>query len=191
MSKVNREPGKRPWHQHFETVGSITAIVVGVAALLVSFDQSRVMREEIRASIWPALQVDGFASLEDETLTIGMNVQNAGVGPALVRRVAISHDGTAVEDLEALQALMPPDPDVSRATLTGRVLAAGASVRPFELRYPAEASDDAIEVLNSLLSKWSAEVCYCSTLNQCWIADDEPGSPKLVDSCGDQPGGAF
>ncbi len=183
--------GKRPWHQHFETVGSITAIVVGVAALFVSFDQSRVMREEIRASIWPALQVDGFASLEDGTLAIGLNVQNAGVGPALVERVTIRHDDDPVEDLDALRTLMPPDADLSRTTLTGRVLAAGASVRPFELRYPAEETDDAIEVLNRLLSRWSAEVCYCSTLGQCWVAGDEPGSPTMVNGCGDQAGGDF
>lgn len=182
---------KRPWHQHFETVGSITAIVVGVAALFVSFDQSRVMREEIRASIWPALQVDGFASLEEQTLSLGLNVENAGVGPALVEQVTIRHDGQLVEDIEQLLALMPPDPDVSRMSMTGRVLAAGASVRPFELRYPAEETDDALEALNELLAGWSAQVCYCSTLGQCWVAGDERGSPSVIESCADQPGGNF
>ncbi|RFF30704.1 hypothetical protein [Wenzhouxiangella sediminis] len=188
---MNRSSARRPWHQHFETVGSITAIVVGVAALFVSFDQSRVMREEIRASIWPALQVDGFASLENGTLAIGLSVQNAGVGPALVERVTIRHDDSPVEDLDALRALMPPGADLSRTSLTGRVVAAGASVRPFELRYPAEESDDAIDVLNRLLSRWSAEVCYCSTLGQCWVASDDPGAPTMVDSCEGQPGGDF
>ncbi|NBB93132.1 MAG: hypothetical protein GVY32_08195 [Gammaproteobacteria bacterium] len=182
---------RRPWHQHFETVGSITAIVVGVAALFVSFDQSRVMREEIRASIWPALQVDGFASLEDEVLAIGLNVENAGVGPALIQRVTIRHEGTLVNDLDELLALMPPDADVSRMTLTGRVLAAGASARAFELRYPAQETDDALDVLGGLLAGWSTEVCYCSTLDQCWVAGSDRSSPSMVERCDDQPAGSF
>lgn len=107
--------------------------------------------------------MDGFATLDGETLAIGLNVENAGVGPTRVERM----------------------------TLTGRVLTAGAAVRPFELRYPADETDDAIEVLDSLLAGWSAEVCYCSTLGQCWLSGNEGGSPFEVGSCDDQPGGAF
>ena len=40
---------RKPWHQHFETVGSIVAILVGLAALYVSWDQGKVMREQVRA----------------------------------------------------------------------------------------------------------------------------------------------
>jgi hypothetical protein len=118
-------------------------------------------------------------------------VENAGVGPALVERVTIRHEGAVVDDLDDLLARMPPDADLSRMSLTGRVLAAGASVRPFELRYPAEETDDALEVLNKLLADWSAQVCYCSTLGQCWVAGDERGSPSMVESCASQPGGDF
>ena len=62
---------RRGWRLRFETVGSISAIVVGVAALFVSWDQARVMRQEIRASLWPALQIDGFAdTLADRITTV-------------------------------------------------------------------------------------------------------------------------
>jgi hypothetical protein len=182
---------RRPWHQHFETVGSITAIVVGVAALYVSFDQSRVMREELRASIWPALQVDGFVSREDDLMLIGLAVHNAGVGPALVRRVTIRHEGEPVPDLETLRSLMSPGADLSFQTLSGRILAADAMVRPFELRVPDSAAADASETLARLQRDWSAEVCYCSTLNQCWIANVSGQPPREVDRCDDQASGSF
>lgn len=183
-------PG-RPWHQHFETVGSITAIIVGVVALLVSFDQSRVMREEIRASIWPALQVDGKVSREDGLLAIGLAVQNAGVGPALIERVTIRHAGEPVPDLETLRTLMNPDADLSFQTLTGRVLAAGATVMPFELRSPDSGGADVVATMARLEREWAAEVCYCSTLKQCWVADVSGEPPRQVQRCNDQPAGNF
>lgn len=182
---------RRPWHQHFETVGSITAIVVGIAALFVSFDQSRVMREEIRASIWPALQVDGFVSREDDLTLIGLAVQNAGVGPALVERVTIRHQGEPVPDLETLRSLMSPGADLSFQTLSGRIVAAGATVMPFELRVADAEETDVGETMARLQRDWTAEVCYCSTLGQCWAADVSSDPPREVRSCDDQPAGEF
>jgi hypothetical protein len=180
-----------PWHRHFETVGSIVAIVVGVAALFVSFDQSRVMREEIRASIWPALQVDGFVSREEDLMLIGLAVQNAGVGPALVERVTIRHQGEPVPDLETLRSLMSPGADLSFQTLGGRIVAAGATVMPFELRVPGSGDADVGETMARLQREWTAEVCYCSTLDQCWVADVSSEPPREVPGCDDQPSGAF
>jgi hypothetical protein len=182
---------RRPWHQHFETVGSITAIVVGVAALFVSFDQSRVMREEIRASIWPALQVDGYVSREGDIVAIGLSVQNAGVGPALVERVTIRHDGEPVPDLETLHQLMRPDGDLSFQTLSGRIVAAGSIVRPFELRSAVEEEIDTTDMMRSIQSNWSAEVCYCSTLGQCWVSGVSSAPPEEVGRCEDQSAGDF
>lgn len=182
---------KRPWHQHFETVGSITAIVVGVAALLVSFDQSRVMREEIRASIWPALQLDGFVSQEADSIVVGLSVHNAGVGPALIERVTVRHLDEVVPDRERLQALMPPGGDLSFQTHTGRVMAAGETSRPFELRYRQYDDLDTGSLLRVIEQEWAAQVCYCSTLGQCWVSGASSAPPEEVPNCEEQPAGEF
>jgi len=174
---------KKPWHLHFETVGSISAIVVGVAALYVSWDQGRVMREEVRASVWPALQVDGFASRVEDGLSLGLSIQNAGVGPARVERIAIEHRGEQVPDLASMLALMPPDGDLSLQILDGRIIASGGTVQPFSLHYEQALAEDAVDVMGRLSAEWSVEVCYCSVLDQCWVSGQDRAAPSEVAHC--------
>ena len=174
---------RKPWHRHFETVGSISAIVVGVAALYVSWDQGRVMREEVRASVWPALQVDGFASRAEGDLSLGLRVQNAGVGPARVERITIRHRGELVPDLESMIALMPGGGDLSLQTLTGRIIAAGGTAQPFTLRYDESLAGDAVEIMADLSDRWTVEVCYCSVLDQCWVSGQNRTALVAVSDC--------
>lgn len=185
---------KKPWHQHFETVGSISAIVVGIAALYVSWDQGRVMREEVRASVWPAVQISASVNRRIDDLIINMKLENAGVGPARVERITILHEGEVVTDIDDLVERMSPGPDRSIEVSTGRIMAPGGKLRPFELRYPAGsemAEMDAVELLEVLSKDWSMEVCYCSVLDQCWIGGDDQTGQQEVERCDDVAGSAF
>jgi len=157
--------------------------VVGIAALFVSWDQSRVMREEVRASVWPALQVDGFVSADQSILNVGVRIQNAGVGPALIESILVLHAGRLVEDFEMLESLMPETVDRSRQTVTGRIIAAGAIIEPFSFRWATGADADAVELMEELTRQWSIEVCYCSTLGDCWTANADREAPSEVNSC--------
>ncbi len=172
---------------HFETVGSISAIVIGVAALLVSLDQGRVMREEIRASLWPVLQVDGYVDASPEQVAIGLRVENAGVGPAIVQRVSIWHEGELLADLDAVADVMEGARDRSQETLTGRVIAAGATAAPFTFRFPPSAQLDAVDLMNDIANDWRIEVCYCSALGQCWLSDPRVSPPADINRCDAAP----
>jgi len=167
----------------FETVGSIMAILVGVVALFISWDQGKVMREEVRASVWPALQVDGFVSTSDELMSMGLNVQNAGVGPALIRTVQLRHRGVLVADLDVLTGLFPEGADRSANTLSGRILAAGDTVRPFEFRFVVDDNPDAVAVMAQMANDWTVDVCYCSALDECWISNQTTSAPIPAQSC--------
>ena len=169
----------------FETVGSITAIIVGIAALLLSWDQGRLMREEIRASVWPALQVDGFVDKNDESLRMGIRVQNAGVGPALVQQISVLFRDELLSDINALTQKMPPQAERSYETITGRVIAAGDEVTPFTFRYQPDKDNDndAIDELYRIANDWVVEICYCSTLKQCWVSDLNASAPREVKQC--------
>lgn len=188
------EPQRKPWHQHFETVGSISAIVVGVAALYVSWDQGRVMRQEVRASVWPAVQVEGYVDRRDEMMAIGMKLQNSGVGPARIERITIRNEGEVVEDLDALVDRMPAGAERAVASATGRIMAAGEMLVPFELRYSDSsplAEVDAVDLVQSLSQDWTLEVCYCSVLDQCWIGGDREIGQREVERCDDVAASAF
>lgn len=167
----------------FETIGSIMAIVVGVAALFISWDQGKVMREEVRASVWPALQLDGFVSVSGGQMSMGLNIQNAGVGPALIKTIQLRHRGVLVRDLDELAALFPDGAGRSSSTLSGRILAAGDVVRPFEFRFPVEGNPDAVAVMAEVADDWVVDVCYCSAMDQCWISRTTTSAPRSVRAC--------
>jgi hypothetical protein len=181
-------PASKPWYRHFETIGSISAIVVGVAALFVSWDQGAVMRREIAASLWPALQVDGFATRSGEELLIGVRIHNAGVGPALVHHLTLREGGELLPSLAAIAARLPDGAEQrSVQRLAGRILAAGDSAEPFVFAVPADRTVDAVAVMKDLGS-WEVAVCYCSSLGDCWTANADGAMPAPVAGCGDDPG---
>jgi hypothetical protein len=174
----------KPWHQHFETVGSIMAIVVGIAALYMSWDQGRVMRTEIAASIWPALQMDGFVSREGEALTLGLRVSNAGVGPALVKGMTVRYDGETLHSMDDISRALPEGASQrGYHTVNGRILAAGASIEPFTFALPASETLDAVTLSTALSEHWTAEICYCSSLDDCWTSSTESSTPQAVEHC--------
>jgi hypothetical protein len=193
MSQGEQKQGK-PWHRHFETIGSISAIVVGVAALYVSWDQGRVMREEVRASVWPAVQTEGYVDRQSGQLLIGLKLQNAGVGPARIERLTVRHEGDVVSDMNDLITRMPPGAERSVQYSTGRIMAAGEVLNPFELRYPANSEVsglDAVDLMSSLSQDWTIDVCYCSVLDDCWISSDRHAGQREVERCDDVPASAF
>lgn len=172
----------------FETVGSIAAIVVGVIALFVSWDQARVMRQDIRASVWPALQVQGFVDTA-QGLALGLRVENAGVGPALIERITVRQDGVVITDIDDLRSRINESAELSFDTATGRVLASGAEFQPFAFRTDDPAAllgvEGPVDTLRAsrAFSGWTAELCYCSTLGDCWTADMTTNPPAETDSC--------
>ncbi len=194
-----------PLRLRFETVGSIMAIVVGVAALWVSWDQGRVMRQEMRASVWPALQVDGFTDTSRGGLDVGMTVENAGVGPALIERITLRRQGELVADLDAIKAMVADglegveanELNVSFQSATGRILAAGARIRPFEFHFDSAGDfplrDEFTLTAGSgrLTTAWSVEVCYCSSLGDCWVTGTEINSPTQAARCDLEPASAL
>ena len=156
----------------FETVGSIAAIVVGVAALFVSWDQARVMRNQQHASVLPAIQIDGYRSREAGTAAIGLRVRNAGVGPAIVSSVELSRLGAVSEDFEPIAALLPEGYELNWSTMIGRVIAAGETVEAVSFYWPETALDaEAGEALAAEWASWDVTICYCSVFDRCWIAE--------------------
>ncbi|MBY6204078.1 hypothetical protein [Halomonas denitrificans] len=187
---TNTGQDRKPWHRHFETVGSIVAIVVGVAALYVSWDQGRVMRQEVRASVWPAVQTEGYVDRSSGDLVIGLKLHNAGVGPARIERLTLRSGDEIVDDISDLLQRMPDGADRSVQYSTGRIMAAGETLNPFELRYPADSAlseVDAVDLMRSLSEDWATEVCYCSVLDQCWVGGDREVGQREVERCDGVP----
>lgn len=171
---------------HLQAFGTLAAAIAALIALFVAWDQGRVMRQEIRASVWPALQVDGFSTQRDDTIVQGLNIQNAGVGPARIDSIAIHFQGALVRDLEALSELFPGHTGRSATSVTGRIIGAGDTVEVFSFQLARAEDDDAVAMMYDLASNYTVDVCYCSVLDECWMAHTSGAAnpkPEPVDAC--------
>ena len=119
-------------------VGSVTAIcavVIAVLSLGVSIIEARAAREHNRQSVRPLLQftrehTSGHA-------WAGLVLENVGLGPAIVTGSIVRLDGTDIGnwDHRAVDLIVGPHRPRPSYTVvrTGRVLPAGASIRPIFL----------------------------------------------------------
>lgn len=171
-------------HQALTAIG---AMVVGLAALYVAWDQARVMRAQQHGSVVPALQVDAFTRTVEDQLTLGLRVANNGVGPAFIRNVTPLQDGEPVDRIDGMFSPMPDgQADRSWVTLTGRVIAPGELVTPISAAWPADAVDaDHISALFVEWERWDVEICYCSVFDRCWVATVQDQERRPVGACPD------
>jgi len=168
-------------HQALTAIG---AMVVGLAALFVAWDQARVMRAQQHGAVIPVIQIDGFTSRVEDTMSMGLRFMNNGVGPAMIESVRVYRDGQLMTDFEPIMTLLPEGYDRSWTSINGRVLAAGAHVEPITLSWPAD--DLAGEGLDALLAEWelwSVNLCYCSVFDRCWEGGSDDSARTAIPHC--------
>lgn len=164
---------------------TIIATLVGVSALFVSGYTAYVQRQQVRAAVWPILEYD--TSNEPD---IRFTLENKGVGPAIVRHVMVTVDGQPVRQWpDVLQKLLGPgDHKFVEGTISGHVLAAGESMRIFA---PLDDENQPLTLqrggplwtaLNNDRARVSIEICYCSTLGECWTLHSGPNGSSTTET---------
>ena len=121
--------------------------------------------------VWPILEFDS-SNAPDIHLTIA----NKGVGPAIIRHVMVKVDDQPVRNwTEALDKLIGPGKyRYSESDLSGRVLSAGETMTILTPRDPENnpinfdrANPFSVQINRDRL-RIGVEICYCSTLGECW-----------------------
>ncbi len=157
---------------------AIVATLVGVMALLVSGYTALVQRQQVRAQVWP------YVTISYGNSPIHIDIENKGVGPALIKNVIVRVDGKPVPTWAALliRAGMTDAHDIGYSTFHRSVISPGESVHAF--RPHDEKGDDLYPKpgyglrLQSALQHSTFEICYCSTLDECWtVTDDDETIP--------------
>jgi hypothetical protein len=150
---------------------ALAALGISALALAVGAYQTRLMQTQARASVWPYVKI-GFAySDRGDNKGFDIHVDNDGVGPALVRSVQVSLDGTplpswndafarimthgtAFAHLQGLSgAVIPPNTNRETTIRAIRIDDAGQSAKFYEAR-----------------DRFKIDICYCSIYDDCWIA---------------------
>ncbi|HET7587877.1 MAG TPA: hypothetical protein VFL45_07365 [Gammaproteobacteria bacterium] len=165
--------------------GVIVASLVGLMALLVSGYTAYIERQQVRAQVWPHLMV----AYQD--LGRKLTVFNKGVGPALVRGVRVTVDGKPQPDWDhVLRAVNLSLAGYGHSTLAGAVLSPGDAVAVLVL--PDEQSYARFR--KAMTAHVLMDICYCSTLGDCWMFMDRhpPDRPvvQAVDRCPRLPSGS-
>jgi hypothetical protein len=164
---------------------TIIATLVGVSALFVSGYTAYVQRQQVRAAVWPILEYTTSNQPE-----LRFTVANKGVGPAIVRHVVVTVDGQPVRDwAEAPRKLLGPGLHRnSSSTLSGHVLSAG-EIRDVLVPYDDEnrpllfdKRGELFDILNRERSRVFMEICYSSTLGECWTLRSGPNGSSTTET---------
>lgn len=175
----------------FETVGSITAIVVGIAALFVSLNEAHNAREQRYAAALPILMGGASSSGNANIVRFRVGFANAGAGTALIQSVSLRVDGELINSRDALQSqvlgegLLIDEADYSIDQAEMRPLPAGEGVTAVELTWSrtdetAAAQSRLLEALSTGLL--TVEACFCDIYDRCWTS--RAGNfPVPIDAC--------
>ena len=147
---------------NWEAVASVGSGIVAALALGTSAYTVYLQRQQVRAEVWPFLEWS--TDFDGESLVY--LVHNRGVGPAAVKRVRVLVDGKPMPDwIEAICTLLhtrelPRMPGIG--TLENQVLSPGQDIKAVTL--------DGVTGTSALLERQrlSFELCYCSSLDECW-----------------------
>lgn len=177
--------GARKWigGRHRDLLAALASGFVGALALGTSTYNVYLQRQQVRASVWPHVTMSS-AFTDDGALSFVL--RNRGVGPAQLKRFRVTVDGKPAEDwADMLKMLLRKDtltyiPDTTE--LHEEVLTPGMEL-PL-LKIPTfKDSQDIMQEAGS--GRFSIEVCYCSTLDDCWALGGE--GTKEVRGCPEDP----
>jgi hypothetical protein len=157
-------------------------LLIAVCALLISsltcvatFFQTRVVANQLSASVWPYLS---YTTTFDPN-GITMTIDNDGLGPAVIRSASLEVDGREMASWEAAAKSLGKIPGIkgiggSFTSLgPGSVIREGASHQLFHLQFTTTPRADRAAALTQLRDSFgeraAVTVCYCSTLENCWL----------------------
>jgi hypothetical protein len=146
--------------------------LIGISALFVSGYTAYVQRQQVRAAVWPILE---YGTSNDPR--IRFTIDNKGVGPAIIRNVIVRVDGEPVRNWQAaLQKLLGPgEYKFTQSSISGHTFSAGESMDvlvPHNFDgspLPTDRSNPLWSALNKERGRIGIEICYSSTLGNCWV----------------------
>ncbi|MEM1379075.1 MAG: hypothetical protein AAGH41_00470 [Pseudomonadota bacterium] len=178
--------------RYFEAFVAICALVTSIVAVFLAWDQSRVMRTQQQSEVWPLLQISYSTDYRGETIDYELSIENAGVGPAIIDQYRLFFEGSdASPDLREFvgsfvpSAFTPAGPH-TYSDIEGRVMRQGTEVQFMTASWPKTPERQRLfqKRLNAIIDGDVElpimEVCYCSILEDCWIASTRPEETRAV-----------
>jgi hypothetical protein len=158
---------------------ALTALLISTLTAAAAIYQGRIIANQLSVTVWPYIS---YKSTVSDT-GVQLDVENVGLGPAIVRGAALFIDGKGQPSLSAaLRQLGYENKHGNTVALSslggGSVIRAGEAVTLARVRSALFASQAA-----AMQQRVRIETCYCSILNQCWLAKSGADAPTDVANC--------
>jgi hypothetical protein len=165
--------GKR--RRHWDALAAVIASFIGLLALAVSGYTAYVQRAQLRAQVWPHLVIVS-GNVDPGSAWV---VTNEGTGPARVTAMRVVVDGAAVTTWGDVQkaARYGTGEGLILSWISRAIIPSGKRIE-FVKAYPGERSERKFhELLPDGKHELAVTLCYCSVLDDCWVASS--GDPML------------
>jgi hypothetical protein len=169
----------------WQTLLSLAGVFTGAVALYAALNESRAVREQTAAAVWPYVQLMINDTDDGETAHFALTFENVGVGPALMRSMRLNFGDEAIVSWEAATNRLFDEPlrvgtDYGQSNISRRVIAPGEMVVAFQThdRRVVKRMQEAVYGGGVDLS-----YCYCSIFDSCW----ESRSWQSTDAAGIDP----
>ena len=161
---------------------AIIATLIGLLAVSVASYTAYMQRQQVRGAVWPILQFDSRNG------PIQFTLANKGVGPAIIKHVILKVDDQPVKNwAEVLEKILGPGYHPGEESdMSGRVFSAGESTNVFTPHgeannpIPFEKSNPLWAKLDAGRGHVTVEICYCSTLDECWTLRAGGSTPSIT-----------
>ncbi|HUN28169.1 MAG TPA: hypothetical protein VMV65_00055 [Alphaproteobacteria bacterium] len=165
------------------------AIIVSVASLWVALRADQTQEQLLKSTVWPYIEYDTSDATANGGNRLAFEIQNAGVGPAIVRSFAVAYDGRYYPSLRTLMAacchVYPSKKKhyIFASTVRDSVIMAHQDVAFIQL-FPGTSDPQSYESISRARFHIHVQICYCSVLNDCWFFDSKvDDQPIAVDKC--------
>ena len=163
---------------------TVIATFIALLAVCVAGYTAYMQRQQVRAAVWPILEFDSSNG------PVRFTLANKGVGPAIIKHVILKVDGRPVKNWAQVleQILGPGYHPGEESDMSNRVFAAGESTNVFtphddaQNPIPFDKSNPLWAKLNTGRSRVTVEICYCSTLGECWTLRGGGTAPSTTTS---------
>ncbi|MFM9838126.1 MAG: hypothetical protein ACKVOQ_07665 [Cyclobacteriaceae bacterium] len=151
---------------------SIATLIVYIYQARVMIRQAEIMQSQQHISVWPYLEtLTTTMVLGDKPDEAYYEIENKGIGPAIVKQVTMKVDGVIMKGNNELFEAMIGKTDtlsISTTVVKNRVIAPGEKIRAFHI-----IGDDLVKRFAIAFQKKKFEyiICYCSVYNECWTSN--------------------
>ena len=185
--------------KHFELIISFVAVAMAIAAVVVAFYETSLMREQARLSVKPSiwLETNSKTSNQDDENDgeFEFIIKNRGLGPATLEFFTVKRGGKYIRYWKDWLSHVPLAGDdekniseISYASVPQEyVLPNGDELQVIAIRAPS----DLIRRISSASDYYEFAVCACSFYNECWITHGLNAVPQSIHECEVDPDDQF